>query len=65
MSFSRDVKDEICKNLPSDDCCVRAMLYGLLLCSHSFGEEGIALTTDNEAVVWRRLLCICYRAEQQ
>lgn len=50
MSFSRDVKDEICKNLPSGDCCVRAMLYGLLLCSHSFGEEGIALTTDNEAV---------------
>ena len=50
MSFSSDVKKELCKIEAPKDCCIHAELYGLLLFSKNFSLRDISLSTENQAV---------------
>lgn len=52
MSFSSQVKDELCLVRPSG-CCKTAALYGLLLFGRSFTSENLSLQTEHEAVADR------------
>ena len=52
MSFSVDVKNELCE-LRQSGCCALAECYGMLLFSRSFGLEKINFQTTNEAVCHR------------
>lgn len=52
MSFSVDVKNELCE-LRQSCCCALAECYGMLLFSRSFGLEKISFQTTNEAVCHR------------
>lgn len=50
MSFSSDIKSELCANLPDTACCRRAFLYGMLLFGRSFSAAGIILSTENPEI---------------
>ncbi len=52
MSFSSQVKDELCLVRPSG-CCKTAECYGLLLFGRSFSAGSISLQTEHEAVAER------------
>lgn len=58
MSFSSDIKNELCENLPEQGCCRHALLYGLLLFGRSFSSFNMALSTENSQVasLYERLL---------
>lgn len=58
MSFSSDVKRELCGILPEKACCRKAQLYGMLEAGRSFSADRISLQTENEQVaqVYVRLL---------
>lgn len=48
MSFSRDVKSELCNQRPTA-CCRYAECYGMLLFGRSFCSEGISFLTADRA----------------
>lgn len=50
MSFSSDVKTELCAIENTQDCCRRAEAYGLLFFGHIFGKYEISLTTEYDFV---------------
>ena len=50
MSFSADVKSELCKLPFGKDCCIIAELYGFMLYANQFGKEKIKIHLDNGAV---------------
>lgn len=52
MSFSRELKTELCE-LKSSECCKKAECYGFLLFGQSFNAKKISLLTDNEQVAHR------------
>ncbi len=52
MSFSRELKTELCE-LKSSECCRKAECYGFLLFGQSFNAQKISLLTDNEHVASR------------
>ncbi len=52
MSFSVDVKNELCE-LRQPNCCALSECYGMLLFSRSFGLEKINFQTANQAVCHR------------
>lgn len=52
MSFSRDLKTELCE-VKSSECCKKAECYGFLLFGQSFSVQKISLLTDNEQVAHR------------
>ncbi len=52
MSFSRDLKTQLCEN-KSSECCRKAECYGFMLFGQSFSVQKISLLTDNEAVAKR------------
>ena len=52
MSFSWEVKTEICKVKPTD-CCVYAELYGILLFSRSFSNADIFYSSDRQDIADR------------
>ena len=55
MSFSSEIKTELCKAMPKHDCCLKAECYGLWLFSKCFSlREGEYVT--EHAVVARRML---------
>ena len=58
MSFSSDVKCELCETLPERACCRKAQLYGMLEAGRSFSADRISLQTENEQVaqVYAQLL---------
>ena len=47
MSFSADVKSELCKLPFGKDCCIIAELYGFMLYANQFGKEKIKIHLDN------------------
>lgn len=47
MSFSSEVKKELCAFESSDREILRAELYGMLLFGRNFGESGIVFTTES------------------
>ena len=48
MSFSAEVKTELCRTMLSASCCARAELYGVLLCCNTFTAREIRIITENE-----------------
>ena len=50
MSFSAKVKEEIVQNLPTADCCLHAMAYGMLLFGRKFNSDGVSLMTEHAPV---------------
>ena len=55
MSFSTEVKNELCSVSMSRACCTRAEAYGALLHASVFSHKEIRLSAEN-AVVVRRLI---------
>ena len=49
MSFSSDVKIELCKQKASD-CCEYAELYGIFLLSRSFSNSDIFYYSDRKEI---------------
>jgi DNA-binding protein WhiA len=53
MSFSSEVKKELCK-IPADKtCCVLSELYGILLFGQAFGPSGIRIVSEYRAFAHR------------
>ena len=47
MSFSQDIKNEMCRAPRQDTCCPLAECYGMLLLCNTFTPREIRLTTEN------------------
>ncbi len=58
MSFSSEVKKEICGIEMFDRECLNSELYGLLLFGKSFSQHSILLTTENKYVCKRTALLL-------
>ena len=50
MSFSAEVKQEICRELPGKKCCQNAMAYGILLYANTFSPREIRIITESDAL---------------
>lgn len=61
MSFSSEVKNELCRVPMQRPCCTRAEAYGALLHATVFSYREIRLSTASEAIV-RRLQALLQRA---
>ena len=63
MSFSSDIKTELCELRPPEYCKM-PLLYGFLLFSRSFSAKGIKMQTETEAVasLFSRLISEVYSA---
>ena len=61
MSFSTEVKNELCRVSMQRPCCTRAEAYGALLHASVFSHREIRLSTENAAVA-RRLQALLQRA---
>ena len=61
MSFSTEVKNELCRVSMQRVCCTRAEAYGALLHASAFSHKEIRLNTENAAVA-RRLQALLQRA---
>lgn len=61
MSFSTEVKNELCRVPMQRACCTRAEAYGALLHATVFSHREIRLSTEN-TVVARRLQALLQRA---
>ena len=53
MSFSGEVKSELCRNAANRTCCALAEMYGVLLCCNTFTSREIRIITENEALAQR------------
>jgi DNA-binding protein WhiA len=53
MSFSRDVKNEICRARPTKPCDALAECYGILLYCNTFSAAEVRLITENEKLAER------------
>lgn len=53
MSFSGEVKNELCRNSVSRECCACAEIYGVLLCCNTFTPQEIRIITESEAFAQR------------
>lgn len=53
MSFSADVKTELCRAPISKKCCALAEAYGVLLYANSFSLSQIRIMTENDAFAAR------------
>lgn len=61
MSFSTEVKNELCRVSMQRACCTRAEAYGALLHATVFSHREIRLSTEN-SVIARRLQALLQRA---
>ena len=46
-SFSAGAKAEMCRNIPSQSCCVQAECFGILLFCNSFSADAIRIITES------------------
>ena len=53
MSFSSDVKQELCRAPLSRKCCAQAEAYGVLLYCNTFSSGEIRIITESEALAQR------------
>ena len=53
MSFSAEVKTELCRVPLSRRCCAQAEAYGVLLCCNTFSPGEARVVTENEAFAQR------------
>ncbi len=50
MSFSKEVKDELLKVKYDNQCCKKALLYGLAIFGRSFSPSSVLLQTEHKGV---------------
>lgn len=60
MSFSSDVKKELCAIECENDCCQRAEAYGILYFGRAFGKDEISIMTDYDFVAQKYKNAIKY-----
>ena len=53
MSFSSNVKTEICRDFPGKKCCAAAEAYGILLYANTFSPGLVRIITENDALCAR------------
>lgn len=53
MSFSAEIKRELCKATLNHKCCVQAEAYGILLFCSSFRRNGIRIVTESDSFAQR------------
>lgn len=53
MSFSGEVKAELCRAAVNRECCACAEIYGVLLCCNTFTPREIRIITESEAFAQR------------
>lgn len=53
MSFSSEVKQELCRTAMSRACCARAEIYGVLLYCNTFSAQEIRIITESESFAQR------------
>ena len=53
MSFSGEVKNELCRIPLVKDCCACAEIYGVLLCCNTFTPQEIRIITESEPFAQR------------
>ena len=53
MSFSSDVKTELCRDAMNKKCCALAEAYGVLLYANTFSPRQIRIITENDAFAQR------------
>ena len=53
MSFSAEIKRELCKTALNRKCCAQAEAYGVLLYCSSFRKDGIRIVTESDAFAAR------------
>lgn len=53
MSFSAQIKQELCKASVARKCCAQAEVYGILLFCSSFQSSGIRIVTESDAFAAR------------
>ena len=53
MSFSAQIKQELCKAAIGKKCCAQAEAYGILLFCSSFQSSGIRIVTESDAFAAR------------
>lgn len=53
MSFSADIKRELCKASLNHKCCIQAEAYGVLLFCSNFHRGGIRIVTESESFALR------------
>ncbi len=47
QSFSATAKTEICRCIPTKNCCAVAQCYGVLLFCNNFGADGVRIITES------------------
>ena len=47
VSFSSSAKAEVCRIIPTKQCCALAECFGVLLFCNSFGDDGIRIITES------------------
>ena len=55
MSFAKETKRDLCGKVIENECCKRALLYGILLFSNTFSHSKIKLITESEPL---KNLCV-------
>lgn len=53
MSFSSQIKQELCKSTIHKKCCAQAEAYGILLFCSSFRQNGVRIVTESDAFAAR------------
>ena len=53
VSFSGEVKNELCRASMSRSCCARAELYGVLLYCNTFSAQEVRVITESESFAQR------------
>ena len=53
MSFSSDIKDELCRFQVKENCCIHSECYGMWLFSKCFTKDRNAYTSENSGVTTR------------
>lgn len=48
MSFTQQVKNQICDTLPQKACCQQAFILSVLLCSRGYAKTSIGFHTENK-----------------
>lgn len=51
MSFSADVKNEICAQAPAKKSCWLAQCYGVLLFGNTFAQDCVRVVTENQELI--------------
>lgn len=67
MTFAYNVKSELCADKFENECCAKAMLYGILLYGRHFSQTGFIVQTEHNEVLQTAsgLLADIYRVKPE